>query len=168
MTMLCKYCAILDFDAACSKEGALHHQSYAALLASAKRGCSLCAMICEMKKTFDETSGASSETVSLDVGRWNERSAGLSRSKLLWHSRRVLRRVHWVLLRPLQGRKQRSALRTFKDESSNSDIETNSGRIRCFYVEPSSRLMWTDGIYEEMQDRAFIARMNVFTIDGEL
>jgi hypothetical protein len=46
--MLCKYCESLDLDAASDLEvGALHHESYADLVASAKDGCDLCIQIAE-------------------------------------------------------------------------------------------------------------------------
>lgn len=46
--MLCNYCKILDFDAALDHNtGALHHESYADLVASAKSGCQLCTWIHE-------------------------------------------------------------------------------------------------------------------------
>lgn len=43
--MLCRFCQTLDFDAACSKQGAAHHESRADLDASAAAGCELCVKI---------------------------------------------------------------------------------------------------------------------------
>ena len=43
LVMLCNHCRILDFDAASDESiGALHHECYADLVASAKGGCQLC------------------------------------------------------------------------------------------------------------------------------
>jgi hypothetical protein len=43
--MLCKFCETLDFDAASSKDGALHRASYPDLILSADGGCELCAAV---------------------------------------------------------------------------------------------------------------------------
>lgn len=45
LIMLCEYCKVLDFDAASTEPGALHHKSYADLVASAENGCQLCTWI---------------------------------------------------------------------------------------------------------------------------
>lgn len=49
--MLCTTCEDLDFDAAVSAAGALHHRSYTDLVESAVGGCDLCT---EIKNQRDE------------------------------------------------------------------------------------------------------------------
>ena len=43
--MLCTFCESLNFDAACSKRGATHHETWSDLCASAEAGCELCMKI---------------------------------------------------------------------------------------------------------------------------
>lgn len=42
IAMLCTFCETLDFDAACSKQGAAHHENWSDLRDSAEAGCELC------------------------------------------------------------------------------------------------------------------------------
>ena len=45
--MLCAFCQTLNFDAACSKQGATHHETWSDLCASVDAGCELCTKILE-------------------------------------------------------------------------------------------------------------------------
>lgn len=57
--MLCNYCRKLDFDAAQDrKTGALHHESFDDLVASARGGCSLCGLIYQVWSDSGEDCGS--------------------------------------------------------------------------------------------------------------